>query len=355
MIYCHSCGSALKVQLFSINNKNQFNLKNDNYCWRCFRIKHYQKLSTFSNKNVNYDRLFKNINHQNGVIFYLISIIDFFGSLIPQYHKYLRGLQFYIVITKIDAITQYRSDTNIKIWVNNQLKLLKLTPIAIFLVSSAENHLLTDLIIYLQQWKTDIYWIGKKNVGKKSLIIKLLMLQECYSRKLPVTSYFLNSKVEVILIPYKEYLYFYDIPSFSNFNQINFNLSLDADFKLNLINKIKVQTYHLNPQQAITIVGLWQFLFEEGLPTSFKFYGSNKLILHLSSAQNRLRIWDQQILLLKEDTKIIEHIIKITKGNEDQIAIQIYGYGWLTFKARKQILRLRLPKNCGYKIINPLI
>ncbi|WP_375315431.1 GTPase [Spiroplasma endosymbiont of Tipula paludosa] len=281
--------------------------------------------------------------------------MDFFGSLIWQYHYQLKNLRFYLIINKIDTIMQYIAFNKLKDWVRKQITLIGLEPIDIILISSTKNYFIDEFVEFLKKQQTDIYWIGKTNVGKSSLINKVLSLQQQFSRKLPLMSYFPNTTMNLIAIAYRDYLYFYDTPGFSNSNELNYYLNNNAYHNLIFDSKIKSKTYQLEYGQTITIVGLFQFSFIEGLATSFHFYGSNKLVLHRSKIENCSRIWKQQILLLKPKTKMVEHQIKISKNNEEKIGIQIYGYGWISFKARKQQLRLLLPENCDYQIIKPIV
>ncbi|WP_339024535.1 hypothetical protein [Spiroplasma endosymbiont of Agriotes lineatus] len=147
MAYC-GCGSELQS-----NNNLQagyISKLQDNshfYCWRCFRIKHYNELVNINNPNYNYNDLFMKIKNNDGVVFIsLTSWAGLFGSLIWKYHYQLKNLRFYIIINKIDTIMQYIAFNKLKDCVRKQITLIGLEPIDIILVSTTKNILLMNLL-----------------------------------------------------------------------------------------------------------------------------------------------------------------------------------------------------------------
>jgi hypothetical protein len=168
-------------------------------CQRCWRIGHNRdivvqapdqatKLKVFAFLRF-YCRLFvftfffkiKTLKDRAGVIVLIVDLTDVEGSLPVNFAKEVSGSNPVVLVgNKFDVLPDGATDLRLRNWLSRRAKALNLHPTSFHVTSSNTGHgifdLVQDLATRSDSFKKDVFLCGKTNVGKSSLLNKLIRM-----------------------------------------------------------------------------------------------------------------------------------------------------------------------------------
>ena len=255
---CLGCG--IELQTTNVKLPGYIFDINTDYCTRCFRLKHYGEYK--SEVTINFDM--KNIKNKKDLVIYVIDIINLTEKLLDIKNPKI------LVINKTDLLTNINKEHLIQ-------KFKKIYPnfLDYILVSANTNFNLDKLIEKIKEYKTskNVYIVGNSNVGKSSLINKLV---SCYSKNLSTLtiSPLPGTTVGNIKLNLEEDLVLIDTPGYiSNGNILNY-VDLKDMKKLNSKKAYKPKTYQLKENQTIILDDYMRLDYISGEKNSFTIYTS---------------------------------------------------------------------------------
>ena len=309
---CKGCGVTL--QSFDKNKegfitKKKLLAKADK-CERCFKIKNYGENITIEKDNEYYLDILKKVSSTDDLVVYVMDVLDIskFNDII----KYLKN-PFILVVTKTDLIPKSVKENRLKSKIKEECNLDKC--IKTCLVSSTKNSGLDKLFkaINLHKKSKSVYFIGKTNSGKSSLINKLV---KNYGEKesLITTSPQPNTTLNMIRVKLNDELTLVDTPGIVDNSSIASLVDSKSLKKILPKKEIKPVTYQLVPGKTIKIDDLMRMEYVEGQDNSFTFYMSNQVKIERINTETNLA-----------NKELPKREIKVNAGQD----LCINGLGWI--------------------------
>lgn len=228
---CIGCGIELQY-----NDKNKIGYipenkyNNSNYCMRCFRLIHYNDIST-NDKELSTNYILDKVNKDNIFKIYVVDFLNINNNTIDIYNK-IKGNKL-LLINKIDMLDKSINKNNI---INNIKTIYKIDNI--LSISTLKNNDINMLLNYLNKNNINkCYILGPTNSGKSTLINKLCNNNNLtISNKRNTTLEFINIKLDNLNI--------IDTPGF---------LISDYNLKTKYNHIIKPITYNMKDNDIIYI------------------------------------------------------------------------------------------------------
>src|SRR5699024_10444247 len=106
----------------------------------------------------------------------VVDLFDFTGSWIPGIQRHTGGNPILILGNKLDLFPKSAKVQRLKEWVYRSAKELGVKPAEVVLTSAAKGYRLDEVVeaIDKQRQGRDVYVVGTANVGKSTLINRLL-------------------------------------------------------------------------------------------------------------------------------------------------------------------------------------
>ena len=206
----------------------------------------------------------KNIKNKKDLVIYVIDIINLTEELLDIKNPKI------LVINKTDLLSNINTEHLLQ-------KFKKIYPnfLDYILVSANTNYNLDRLISKIKEYKTskNVYIVGNSNVGKSSLINKLV---SCYSKNISTLtiSPLPGTTIGNIKINLEDDLILIDTPGYiSNGNILNY-VDLKDMKKLNSKKAYKPKNYQLKENQTIILDDYMRLDYISGEKNSFTIYTS---------------------------------------------------------------------------------
>ncbi|AGJ90743.1 ribosome biogenesis GTPase YqeH [Mycoplasma putrefaciens] len=360
---CLGCGSVLqnqdKLQAGFVENIDHA------YCLRCFKIKNYNQL--VSNEiavGEFFDRIQRLVDQadEDLIFYYVLDVFDIEGSRIAEIEKVIKKHTVKLVINKIDLLPKSVKLSKIKNYISKLFANTSLNNADILLVSSKTLNLAEPLFSEIQnnnQYQQ--YFIGASNVGKSSLINKMLELSNLSPRI--VVSNFLNTTLEFICIRLDANTVIYDSAGITRSNSIS-NL-MDQKFLKYCYFKqeLKQFSYRLSSNNSIFFAGVAWFDYQSETKTDFHIYVNKNINLHRTQTNNAIDYWKKNHKVLIphiSSQKINTYQFSFTKNDLNQeFDISISGLGWINFVVKQPLnIKIKIPgetKSTLVSLRKPLI
>ncbi len=267
---CIGCGIVLQDENMSQEGYTS-NIDND-ICNRCFRMKNYGDYQIVTRSNEEYINILRDVNKTKDLVLYIVDALNFEKD-ITSIRQYLSN-RMILVINKRDVLPKSVKDEKLISYFQN----LNLDFADIIIISCHKNYHLDELMNMINKYKKSkkVYVVGNTNVGKSSLINKLI---KNYSEKegeltiSPMPSTTLNK----ISIKLNDDLTIIDTPGLVNRGNIVNYVDSDHVKKINPKKEIKPKTYQIKKNQCLVIGDLVRVDYVEGDKNSFTVFASNDL------------------------------------------------------------------------------
>lgn len=333
-------------------------------CRRCFRIKHYNEVAEVSLTDDDFRRILDGIGSTNALVVKIVDLIDFNGSVIPGLHRYIGHNSLLLVGNKLDVLPKQINERRMRHWLIERAHEWGLKPKDAVLVSGLKGTHIDVLVEKIEQLRDgkDVYVVGSANVGKSTVINRLLKdYGEGETLEL-TTSRFPGTTLDLIEIPLDDQFALFDTPGVFNRERL-IHLVTPQELKFILPTKtIKPKVYQLNEKQTLFFGGLARIDFVSGAPQSFVVYISNEVPVHRTKLVKADQLYQEHAgELLSPPGKdtlaklppLTKHFFSIPKGEKKDIAIS--GLGWVTLQGEAAKIEVHAPKGVAVHIRKSLI
>ncbi|GIP35891.1 ribosome biogenesis GTPase YqeH [Paenibacillus sp. J2TS4] len=360
VLQCEGCGVALQMEEPSRLGyvPEQALLKVPVVCQRCYRIKHYNEISTATPDRDDFLRMLSHIANTDSLVVHIVDLFDFEGSLISGLRRFVGNNPILLVVNKIDLLPKVTNWNRIVNWVRKQAKESGLKVADVVLCSAKKNIGFDRLLEKLDEYRKrrDVYVVGATNAGKSTLINRLIKDYSDLEAEL-TTSQYPGTTLDLIQIPLDDGNWIIDTPGIVYSHRLTEVVPKEILSALLPDKPIKPAVYQLNEGQTLFIGAFARFDFIRGERQSFTGYFSNALSIHRTKLERADELYSEHKgELLKPPSKeqleqmppLVKHPVHIRKGQVADVLIS--GLGWIKVNGTVGAdLSIHAPK--GVKIV----
>jgi ribosome biogenesis GTPase YqeH len=268
--YCIGCGVLLQDENMTMDGYTT-SLEND-ICSRCFRMKNYGEYQIVTKSNEEYIDILKSVNKTNDLVLYIVDLLNLDKDL-KHIRNYINN-KVILVLSKRDVLPKSVKDEKLI----EYFKKIDLDYDDIIVVSPNKNYNIDELLHMIKKYKTskNVYVVGHTNVGKSTLINKLMKNyseNDCELTISPLPSTTLNK----ISIKLSDDLTLIDTPGLIDRGNIVNYVDTSLLKRINPKKEIKPKTYQIKKGQCLVIGDLVRIDYVEGDKNSFTVFMSNDL------------------------------------------------------------------------------
>ncbi|MCU7209476.1 ribosome biogenesis GTPase YqeH [Turicibacter sp. 1E2] len=332
------------------------------YCQRCFKLKHYNEVQDVSLTSDDFLKILQKVGESDALVINIVDIFDFSGSMVAGISRHINGNDILLVGNKVDLLPKSVNKTKLNHWMRRSLKEIGLKPLDVALVSAAKGLGIDELMEMIEKYRKgrDVYIVGCTNVGKSTLVNRIIKRFTEEREDVITTSHFPGTTLDIIEIPLDEKTSIIDTPGIINEHQLAHYVSPKVLKEITPKKEIKAGVYQLNPQQTLFIGGLARMDFVKGERTSFITHFSNALHIHRTKLEKADCLWKTQagnVLKPIVETSngvapMEKHVYHIGKEKTDLV---ISGLGWITLMGAGQQITVYAPKGVGVLVRPSLI
>jgi ribosome biogenesis GTPase YqeH len=357
---CEGCGVALQtddpVRLGYVPEQSLH--KDPVICQRCYRIKHYNEASGITLQNDDFLKILGHIGSTQSLVVHIVDLFDFEGSLIGGLQRFIGDNPVLLVVNKIDLLPKVSNFNRILNWVQKQAKENGIKTADIVLCSAQKNigfDRVLEKINTLRRGK-DVYVVGATNVGKSTLINRLIRDYSDLEAELTVSQY-PGTTLDLVKIPLDDGKSIIDTPGIVYRHRLT-ELVAKRDLPAVMPGKpIKPVVFQLNEGQTLFFGALARFDFVKGERQSFTCFMSNALQIHRTKLEKANELYAEHAgtLLqppsqdnLAELPQLVKHPVHIRRGRQADILIS--GLGWIKVNSDAGAdIEVQVPK--GVKLV----
>jgi ribosome biogenesis GTPase YqeH len=306
-------------------------------CQRCFRIKHYNEMSSVTLNEDDFLRILNHIGLTKGLVVHIVDLFDFEGSIISSLERFVGSNPIILVANKIDLFPKNINRNKIVNWVQKQAKEAGLKPLETILVSAKTNEGFDRLVELLAKHRNgmDIYVVGATNVGKSTLINRLIRDLSELDAEL-TTSRYPGTTLDMVHIPLDDGKSIIDTPGIVYRSRLTEMISKEDLATITPEKPIKPLNYQLDEGQTLFFGALARFDFVKGAHQSFACFISNSLSIHRTKLERADSLYNEHkgVMLkppgagqLKELPAWTKHSLHIPRGGGKDVVIS--GLGWI--------------------------
>lgn len=327
-------------------------------CQRCFRIKNYNEAAAVAVDQDEFLRLLGQIGGKRALVIHIVDIFDFEGSIISGLQRFVGNNPVVLAVNKIDLLPKVTNWNKVKNWVQKQCKEHGLKTQDIVLCSAKKNQGFDRLLetVAENRGDRDVYVVGATNVGKSTLINRLIRDYSDLDQEL-TTSRYPGTTLDMVNIPLDDGHYIIDTPGIVYPWRYSELVSREDLAALMPENPLKPVVYQLDSGQTLFFGGMARFDFIEGKHQSFTCFISGRLNIHRTKLERADSLYEEHAgELLSPPTKErleempgwTRHEIRIPKGSQSDVFIS--GLGWVKINGEQGALTaVHAPK--GVKVV----
>lgn len=333
-------------------------------CQRCYRIKHYNDMSSVTLNQDDFLRMLSSVGSKKALVIHIVDIFDFEGSLIGGLQRFIGNNPVLLVVNKIDLLPKVSNWNRIRNWVQRQVKENGLKVAETILVSAKNSHGFDRLLEAVGQHREgrDVYVVGATNVGKSSMINRLIRDHSDLESELTVSQY-PGTTLDLVEIPLEDGRSIIDTPGIVYRHRMT-ELLPKRYIKSVLPDKpLKPMVYQLNEGQTLFFGAMARFDFIKGERQSFTCYVSGGVNIHRTKLERADELFAEhkgELLTppVLEDVEALpewtKHPIRAKAGAETEILIS--GLGWITANSTAGAdLVIHVPKGIKVAVRTPLL
>ncbi|MFE6795861.1 ribosome biogenesis GTPase YqeH [Paenibacillus chitinolyticus] len=360
VIHCGGCG--VKLQLEDSHALGyipaQALEKEPVICQRCFRIKNYNEASSITLNQDDFLKLLGHVGHKEALVINIVDIFDFEGSLISGLARFVGGNPIILVVNKIDLLPKVTNWNRIVNWVRKQAKEQGLKVVEVVLCSAKKNMGFDRVLQAVDEHRSgkDVYVVGATNVGKSTLINRLISDYSDLDSEL-TTSQYPGTTLDMVEIPLDDGHFIIDTPGIVYKHRLTELVSKKDLGKLMPGKALKPMVYQLNEGQTLFFGSLARFDFVRGERQSFTIYSSGAIPIHRTKLEKADELYANHkgtlltppvVKDLEELPPLVKQTIHISKGKK--LDVLISGLGWIKINSEAGAeLAVHVPK--GVKIV----
>ena len=267
---CMGCGIVLQDENILLEGYTT-SLDND-ICSRCFKMKNYGEYQAVVRSNEEYIKILKDVNKTKDLVLYIVDLLNIDKDL-NYIRKYINN-KMILVLNKRDVLPKGIKDEKLV----NYFKEMNCDFQDIIVISTNRNYNIDLLLSRVKKYKTSkkVYVVGNTNVGKSTLINKLIKNYSDNRSSLTISP-LPSTTLNMINIDLNEDLTLIDTPGLVDRGNIVNYIDLDMLKIINPKKEIKPKTYQIRPNQSIIIGDLVRIDYKNSTKNSLTIYVSNEL------------------------------------------------------------------------------
>ena len=335
--------------------------KDEVYCQRCFRLRHYNEIQDVHLTDDDFLKLLNELGTEDALIINVIDIFDFNGSMIPGLHRFVGDNPVLLVGNKVDLLPKSLKRGKMTQWLRERAFEEGLRPEDVILTSAVKPKEMEDLLATIEKYRKgrNVFVVGVTNVGKSTLINQIIHLTAGVE-DLITTSQFPGTTLDRIEIPLEDGKFLIDTPGIIHRHQMAHVLG-DKDLKLIAPKKeIKPMVYQLNEGQTLFFGGVARFDYVKGERRSFTCFTSNDLKIHRTKLEKADELYQKQIGKLlqpprEDEVEDFPELVRFEFTVKQKADIVFAGLGWVTVNEPGAIVAGWAPKGVDVIIRKSLI
>lgn len=324
---CIGCGEILQ----NLNKDSKgyiLDLKHD-YCFRCFKMKHYNELKLDLKYDISKKDVFELIKNIDATFVLIVDVLNIESSFDQELLDFLSDKKVILIISKCDLLPKaINFDSFEKNVIDYLAKIFKgINVLEVILSSKNDCNFKVLFETIVKEFELDkLCFIGYSNVGKSSLINRLL------DSEILTTSYFLTTTLnlnEIELGGYK----IIDTPGFVDFNNAYAVLNPEKIKKIVIKKTIKPKVFQLYENQSYFVEDIFRVDTLTEKSSSIVFYLNNDLNIHRTNYLNADKYMGKHCVDLNgiDVEKIVFNV-----NNNDELVID--GIGFIKLYNIKKII-----------------
>ncbi len=307
-------------------------------CKRCFELKHYNQNNHYELDSQSYQQSLQYLLTHPGLIVYVVDLFDLDYTVIEAIQDRYQTKRILIVVNKVDLFLDSLNKNRLYRYLQNLMKEKNNLYLDLLLISSFSASDIVLLLERIKKYKKDenVYFIGMTNVGKSSIINKIISFYT-KQKDLITVHKTMNTTLGNVFIPFDKKTYFVDTPGIMNPDHLHYFLSKQTIDFIIPQKYIKPKIYHLNPGQTLFVTGLLQIDFLQGEKCSFVIHVKNELPIHRSKLELAPAFFEkhQQDILMVPTAEDLQLLGNRTSRTEEISVTQkqdfsIAGFGFFT-------------------------
>ncbi|MEJ8547490.1 ribosome biogenesis GTPase YqeH [Brevibacillus borstelensis] len=314
-------------------------------CQRCFRIKHYNEVAPVGMGDDDFLRILDGIGSTQSLVVMVVDIFDFHGSWLRGLPRFVGNNPILLVGNKVDLLPQNINLNRVRNWMQHEAKERGLRPADVVLVSAQKGLHIDELLARIGELRKgrDVYIVGVTNVGKSTLINRIL--HDYGSADLEITtSPFPGTTLDKIEIPLEDGRSIFDTPGIINRDQIGHMVTPQDLRKITPASRINPKVYQLNDGQTLFLGGLARIDFVRGSRQPFVVYVTNDIYIHRTKLENADEVFQKhygEMLAPPTGREAAEQLPAFVKqsvkirptGTTDLV---ISGLGWVSLQGKEE-------------------
>ena len=308
-------------------------------CRRCFRIKHYNEALSATVPPDEFQRILGHVAETDSLVVHIADIFDFEGSLIGGLRRFVGNNPVLLVVNKLDLLPKSVNENRILHWVKKQAKEQGLKAVDAVLCSARSKAGLDRVVDAISAYRgnRDVYVVGAANVGKSTLINRLIRDYSGLDLEL-TTSRYPGTTLDLVRVPLDDGHELIDTPGVLYPYRLT-DIVPKRELKMLVPeHPLNPVVYQLNPGQSVFMGAYARFDFLEGEPQSFTFYISNRIKLHRTKLEKADAFYETHRgeLLSPPSMESLAELPPWTRydyrtGGEEKQDLLISGLGWIQF------------------------
>jgi ribosome biogenesis GTPase YqeH len=357
---CSGCGIALQTEQAQQPGylPAQALLREPLICQRCFRIRHYNELATVSLNDSEFTKILGQIAEREALVVYLLDLFDFEGSIISGLRRFVGHNPVLVAVNKIDLLPKNVNRNRVMNWVRRQLKEHGIKAEHIILCSARKNIGFERLLesVSTLRGRRDVYIVGATNVGKSTLINRLIKDHSDLQAEL-TTSRYPGTTLNTVRIPLADGRSIIDTPGIVHPFRLTEVVEATTLQQIMPETTLKPMVYQLDEQQTLFFGALARFDFVKGAHQSFTCFIAPGVHIHRTKLERADELYAEhkgQLLAPPSSEQLVKlppwtrHSLRIPKGVALDVVIS--GLGWIQVNSEAgALLEVYAPK--GIRVV----
>ena len=365
---CYGCGAILQsdkpYQPGYIKKEKLESQDSDLLCERCYRLRHYGEVKESAPAfNTDYITILEQANQNGSLVVYVLDSVFIESGFIDDLFPYLKNCL--VVLNKKDILPTDFPEQKLISKVRERLEAANVHPLDILMISTQKNINMDELMKEINEYRkgNDVFFVGVNNVGKSTIVNKILKNYKNNTSKMITTSKYPGTTLGVISIPLDEDSYMFDTPGIYNESSLTNQVEKSCLKYILPREQIKTRSYQLDEGRSLIFGGIVRFDFvekqeDDKKKSGFSVFVSNDVDITNTKLdknkadntfksivlENKLKPVSESIKDIK-DLKRHEFVLPLTAGENENSKITVVGFCTIYVKPKGQKIALWVPKN----------